>query len=553
MSKLLYIGLDNTWPMTESVPFLVEEKDYSRSGSTITLKSSLSPRNYGSVELVQHYSIPFNISEEELRLKYPKLEWLSWPCSVGRYKSVGYCVDVVFSPILHEKWDEKEKREWTRGIHGYWTGWLYGLSTAVVADTAMEVIESLKQEQRTPENVVRHLVSLSNEANSEKGLLYGMWDPKRFSEGISPTVWRSTHQILAHRFRTNKVPVKFAQCWIFSEVLVSLFRYLGLASRTIFIENAKIDRDCDGGVDFMPSISKSDGETLSYRGSILDNPWENVIDGVDSLGSFDNFNIPLEDVIPEEKPLNTFKSDGCEEIDLNEYVSSGDGFWNFHVLAEVYLSKGWSCVDGCPIQVTSSKDAYSGKKVLGPCPISALKSGLSDGHDFDYFNTTINGAIRYWRTTTIRTQEKDLIVTYPYDIVFGAVSSAGNQQRQIKIYTRDPHCSEGKSVIKLRITDSYQPPPHELYGVHHLLHPLIFRWKQLPPKGILIMKTQGEIKDKHYVQICYLTRGGNIISVDRQIVDSWEAYKPPSTPRNAELISMVLANLITKKWWVQVI
>jgi hypothetical protein len=556
---LIYIGLETDWPCDRSLLPLELGKHYTQLKSSILVHRNVEPGIYPEFQLKVHYRIPAHLTRAELQTRYPKLVDFVWPCPVGRYHSGHYTVDVVFSKLpidmsfsaqrsapISTAWTPTERREWLSGHYGYWSNWTYDLRSEVVATTAMELLEQLPPEARTPARVVRHLTACLSEANFTCGLLHGMWDADRFHEGINPVLWESTRELLLRR-REMQCPTKFAQCWIFSEVLVSLFRYLGLAARTVYVENARIDYGGDGGVDVMTAVTKDGQQRLvPYAREMI----EAAVMG--PLGTFENLAVPMgpEDVIPEDQ-LIVVKAD-LAEVDLKAYIMTGDGVWNFHLFPEVYLDGEWHCVDGCPLIETKSKDSYAGMKVLGPCPIPALKAGTPIEHDFAYFNSTVNGVHRYWRSASVVTTEGNVEVVYPYDIIAGVVGGMHGSRRQVKCYIRHPEYSIRSHMLPLNVTDDYQPPPETLYLLHHQLHPILFQWKGVERK--LTLYLQHAISTMHYVQVCYLTSGLNVVSIDRQQVLSWDDYIPPVVPSPvAVVISVVIVNLTTREWWSQVV
>lgn len=603
--RTLYIGLENTWPADEDVGKLTSGLDYTRVGLTIFVHKHLKPGLYETgkpymLRLITHHRIPSHLSLTTIMREYPSIiEWSggvpsvpcvggfiqgrapAWPCPVGRYIVDEHnIVDVVFSKhpdgdsallpmrecIVSPTWTPKQKNEWLSGSYGYWTGWTYDLKTAVLASLSMDIIQELPPEQRTPQKIVRHIVSMASEANSPKGLLHGMWDSKRFCEGHEPSVWKSTYQILSNRVRTGS-PVKFAQCWIFSEVLVSVFRYLGIPSRTVFVENARIDRGNDGGVDIGVAVSKgADGIIEAKEDKDID-ILAALTAAKEVIGHFSNDVtckcdevIPLPEINFDESEV-VFKGEGCPEIDLRTYITSDDSIWNFHVFPEVWLplagrtgTYDWHCVDGCPVAQTDSKDEYNGKKVLGPCPVKAIKAGVETEHDFKYFNSTVNAIYRYWRTQRITLLDgQELDVVYPHNVVYGCLTGSAIDKRQVRMFIRNPETSSGPfHIVKQSVLDSYKPDPKVAFDVHHRYHPVLFKWSSEPPNGSLNMNIQHDISSQHFVQICYLSDFGSIISCDRQLVDSWDAYVPPPTPIEATKISIVVADFAAKRWWIQV-
>ena len=85
---------------------------------------------------------------------------------------------------------------------------------------------------------------LSSQVNSQDddGVLVGNWSDD-YSEGKCPTTWLGSVKILQEYLKTNK-PVKFGQCWVFSGLMTTLFRALGIPARTV--TNFESAHDTDG-------------------------------------------------------------------------------------------------------------------------------------------------------------------------------------------------------------------------------------------------------------------------------------------------------------------
>ena len=597
--KSLYVGLENPWPHDLALGDLVVDYDYTHIGQTVFVHRHLKPGTFETskgykLRLIGYHRISAHWSKTMMMKNYPHLRpWIktSWPCPVGRYAHGEYVLDVVFGSNaldptdvkyleqrrapFNPEWTDAEKREWFLGGYGYWTGWTYDLRSSVLADLVMEAVSSIPPEERTLQRVVRHMVSISSEANSSKGLLYGMWDPKRFSEGREPGFWKSTHQILAHRFMTGE-PAKFAQCWIFSEVLVSVFRFLGIASRTVFVENARIDRGCDGGVDIGLAVMKSDDGEIQVKEYEGYDVWHNIEEAVSSLGHYVNDVVSKSDSIPEpDHRENPRPKEGCEEVDLRSFVRGDDSIWNFHVFPEVYLyhreflhekdvrhsprekdvshlSHGWFCVDGCPVEITTSDDTYAGKKVLGPCSVEAIKSGTIMDHDFKYFTSTVNGLYRFWKNQKISMSDgREIEVVYPHNIVYGCLTGSEDDKRQVKMYVRNPELSSGPyRNIKLSVLSSYRPSREIAFEIHHRNHPILFKLNKSRSLSFVI---RHEITTPHFVQICCLNSTGGIISCDRQIVKSWPGIIMAPISEMTTKFSVVIADLTTRNWWTQIV
>ena len=496
----------------------------------------------------------------------PIREWLNefWPCEVGRYYFENCQIDVIFGDEpcdsneelrrcpTNEKWTDEEYHEWTKSDSGNWTDWSYDINSSSVATVAMKLLEDIPPKERTPHRIVRHFTSLCNESNSEFGLIYGMWDPSRFSEGYHPSHWKSSSHIL-DEYLKNEKPVKFGQCWIFAEVLVSLFRYLNIPSRSLFIENARSDKGKDGGIDIGFAKKKGRDEYYEYEDYNLNPILDLVNISEDDIGVI-NSEIADQDIIEVlEVVCKSGEIISPTDCDLRSYVQNGDDMWNFHLFTEVYIPRPdigkescWNCLDASPLTETASKDSYQGQKVLGPCPSDALLNNETVVHDFNYFNSSINALYRFWKEQGIVDNKgRHVKIIYPSNIVYGCLTR-NCDKRQSKIFIRDPE----KSNISLRkdISDQYKPIVEDAYAIYHKFHP--FTISVIENK--IHISIVNNISSKSVIQVCYLDSKDRILLCDKHIISKIEDYSFPEIVKKTSKISVVLVNTTTRVWWAWV-
>ncbi|RWS03058.1 hemocyte protein-glutamine gamma-glutamyltransferase-like isoform X3, partial [Dinothrombium tinctorium] len=165
------------------------------------------------------------------------------------------------------------------------------------------------------------------------GMIWGRWDGK-YNDGEDPSFWKGSVEILQRYHKTNGKPVKYGQCWVFAAVLTTIFRALGIPSRTV----------------------------------------TNYVSGHDT----DN-NLVLESYFdPRNMPL--------------DYLTN-DSLWNFHVWNEVWMKRsdlpngydGWQVVDGTP------QERMGGYFRTGPASVKAIKEGsVQVGFDSPFIYSEVN-------------------------------------------------------------------------------------------------------------------------------------------------------------------
>lgn len=578
----VYIGMDNFWPQRLGFTELKNGIDYTIDKDNIHIKECVKPGKYSltdptiTVDVCEHIKLLGNMSSHEITIKYPKLKkWVSnnWPIQVGRYEPEPFLVvDIVFGAIASKcspsnrmtripaDWTDTETKEWLRGKDGYWTGWTYDLEHSSVKDVVMSLLEEMKID-RTVNNVVRHFIVKSNHQD-DNGILYGKWGGK-MSPSTHPSRWRNTSHVFNARVKTGK-PVKYGQCWVYAEILTSVFRYLGIPARTIYSRNARIDRGEDGGIDIEVTPSKGCGLPIENDEFVPD-----ILNLSKNLG---NFKVTEKKKVPfiEYESIGEIisKGDGCEDIDLRKMVEKGDSMWNFHVWNEVFLEEddgkcGWSCLDGCPVRETKIKDHYHKLQGSGPVSITDLKNGKTVNPDFKYFNSTVNAAMRYWRTESVILEDGDTILcTYPYTINYGSTIDTPHS-KPVTVHTRNPFSEK----TNISLSSKYKPTRANAISHYHQNHPVRIVWKTPPNDregGELRMMVTKLIDTPHLIQICYMekkvevgtfstTTTTSLILCDRQKCSDLRKYSPPPTPAMATSVSFLMANLKTGEWWTSVI
>lgn len=177
----------------------------------------------------------------------------------------------------------------------------------------------------------------------DDGAVMGNWSEK-FSDGTAPTKWMGSMEIL-QKFYKKKKPVKYGQCWVFSGVLTTLCRAIGIPARTITNYASAHDTHSSLTVDYF----------LDEEGKVLE--------------------------------------------DLNS-----DSIWNFHVWNEAWMSRpdlsssrdfgGWQALDATP------QEESDGMYRCGPASVEAVRRGeIRRPYDVGFLYAEVNADKVYWRYT----------------------------------------------------------------------------------------------------------------------------------------------------------
>ncbi|KAK3769509.1 hypothetical protein RRG08_027078 [Elysia crispata] len=194
--------------------------------------------------------------------------------------------------------------------------WNFGQFESVILDCAIYLLDhsGLKWEVRgNPALIVRKLSALMN-SNDDNGVVTGKWS-EPYTDGRSPLSWTGSVKILEKYWET-KAPVKYGQCWVFSGVLTTVCRTLGIPTRSV--SNFMSAHDTDGSVT-IDSIYDAQGNPIDHDDSV----------------------------------------------------------WNFHVWNEAWMARpdlpegfgGWQAFDSTPQEVSD------GVFCCGPASVEAIKQG----------------------------------------------------------------------------------------------------------------------------------------------------------------------------------
>eukprot|EP00824_Muranothrix_gubernata_P011240 TRINITY_DN2453_c0_g1_i1.p1 TRINITY_DN2453_c0_g1~~TRINITY_DN2453_c0_g1_i1.p1 ORF type:complete len:910 (+),score=182.88 TRINITY_DN2453_c0_g1_i1:36-2732(+) len=231
--------------------------------------------------------------------------------------------DVYVSSNSRKEWVERESGFVMTSNPSTPRPWNFDQFNALSHQVTMRLLRGLSLGARqNPVHVSRHLSAEGN-VNDGSGILHGRWDGK-YSSGIRPTAWTGSGDILNHYHQNGYQGVKYGQCWVFSGLLTTLLRGVGI-----------------------PCLS-----VTTYNCAHEQPPYNQHIE-------------------------NYWKWQGNRMI-RDESVKKGGSVWNFHVFNEAYMkrnsemSNGWQVLDATPQEV--SEDTENAGHRLGPAPIKAIRA-----------------------------------------------------------------------------------------------------------------------------------------------------------------------------------
>ncbi|XP_033754204.1 hemocyte protein-glutamine gamma-glutamyltransferase-like isoform X2 [Pecten maximus] len=226
-----------------------------------------------------------------------------------------------------------------RSVRG--RSWNFGQFDSPVLDCVLSLLDRKGiafKDRGNPVKIVRNLSSLVNSIDNN-GILTGNWSGD-YDGGTKPYQWAGSVAILKEYYNT-KEPVNFGQCWVFSGVMTTCCRALGIPARSV--TNFASAHDTDGSMT-IDTVYDMDGERV-------------------------------------------------EELCC-------DSVWNFHVWNDVWMSRpdipdkeygGWQACDATPQE--ASGDIYR----CGPCPVLAIKRGeVQLPYDGQFIFAEVNGDRVNW-------------------------------------------------------------------------------------------------------------------------------------------------------------
>nr|XP_006990868.2 protein-glutamine gamma-glutamyltransferase 4 isoform X2 [Peromyscus maniculatus bairdii]XP_015864529.1 protein-glutamine gamma-glutamyltransferase 4 isoform X2 [Peromyscus maniculatus bairdii] len=215
--------------------------------------------------------------------------------------------------------------------------WTFGQFEKHVLSCCFSLLEQLEHvDMQSPVNVSRNICTMMCAANN--GVLVGNWSGD-YSNGTAPYVWASSVPILQQHYFT-KLPVCFGQCWVFSGILTTALRAVGIPARSVTNFESAHDTEKNLTVDIYLDES---GKTIAHL--------------------------------------------------------TKDSVWNFHVWTDAWMKRrdlpqgndGWQVLDATPQEISE------GSFRTGPSPLSAIRQGaVQTQYDTKFVFTEVNGDKFIW-------------------------------------------------------------------------------------------------------------------------------------------------------------
>ncbi|CAG9856791.1 unnamed protein product [Phyllotreta striolata] len=260
------------------------------------------------------------------------------------------CHDMVYMPqtrLLDEYVLNETGKIWV-GPMGTTKGreWIFGQFDTCVLPAIQLMLDNsgLSHASRGDPIKLTRMISKMVNSNDDDGILVGRWDGQ-YEDGTAPAAWTGSVPILQD-FLDTQNPVSYGQCWVFSGVVTTICRALGIPSRVV--SNLVSAHDANS--------------TLT----------------VDKY--FDENN--------EEMPFDPNNLEGEDSV------------WNYHVWNDVYMARpdlppgygGWQAIDATP------QETSHGFFQCGPASVEAIKKGqVGFNYDVGFMVASVNADLMRWK------------------------------------------------------------------------------------------------------------------------------------------------------------
>ncbi|KAK3851990.1 hypothetical protein Pcinc_041401 [Petrolisthes cinctipes] len=223
--------------------------------------------------------------------------------------------------------------------------WAFGQFDDVVLPVAMYILQTSRvadPERGNPVKVVRG-ISAGVNSSDEDGILDGRWDGE-YSDGVAPYKWTGSVRILEEYVKNGYQPVKYGQCWVFSALVTTVCRALGIPCRSV--------------TNFVSAHDTNSSLTI------------------------DKF----------------FDNDG-NEMEGGPDGENWDSIWNFHVWNDVWMARndlppgygGWQAIDSTP------QEESDHKMQCGPVSLVAVRRGdIGLNYDAPFVFAEVNADVMHW-------------------------------------------------------------------------------------------------------------------------------------------------------------
>ncbi|XDV36487.1 hypothetical protein PO909_006255, partial [Leuciscus waleckii] len=223
--------------------------------------------------------------------------------------------------------------------------WSFDQYEKGILDICMKLLQLSPQSQadakkdllnRNSPVYISRVISAMVNCQDDKGVLMGNWSG-RYSDGVNPSTWSGSADILWEWSETQFSPVRYGQCWVFAAVMCTVMRALGIPTRVVTNFNSAHDTN------------------------------ENMV-------------------------IEEYYSEKGEKLPIGR-----DSVWNFHVWVESWMKRpdldgdydGWQVLDPTP------QETSAGMYRCGPAAVKAVyEQKVSAPYDVPFVYAEVNADVR---------------------------------------------------------------------------------------------------------------------------------------------------------------
>ncbi|MEQ2315858.1 hypothetical protein AMECASPLE_026723 [Ameca splendens] len=239
--------------------------------------------------------------------------------------------------------------------------WSFDLYEPGVLEACLDLLKVSPQHQKNKRKdylnrgnpvYISRVVSAMINSEDDRGVLKGNWTDD-FKQGVSPSKWTGSKDILRMWAQSGYSPVKYGQCWVFAAVMCTVMRVLGIPCRVVTNFNSAHDT---------------------------------------------NANLVVEE----------YYSETGQKLNRSQ-----DSIWNFHLWVECWMTRrdlgpdmdGWQVLDPTP------QERSGGVFCCGPAPVKGIRNKRTDLiYDIPFIYAAVNADVH-----TIILSSQDQVVGFSKD------------------------------------------------------------------------------------------------------------------------------------------
>uniref|UniRef100_A0A914WEB6 Transglutaminase-like domain-containing protein n=1 Tax=Plectus sambesii TaxID=2011161 RepID=A0A914WEB6_9BILA len=268
---------------------------------------------------------------------------------------------------------------------------------------------------------------------NEQGILEGKWAAEEFTDGIAPSQWTGSAEIL-RAFDKFGLPVQYAQCWVFAGVVTTILRALGIPSRVVtnFCSAHDTDTSCTVDIHFLASTGKPIKELNKdslWMFHVWNDCWMARPDLPEGYGGWQAV-----DATPQEKSDALYRAGPASLRAIREGQCSLPYDTSF-VFAEVQAEKCYWLVDAKKhVRLNEVRKNEIGRMIITKRPRAEVESGADEIMD-------ITSSYKQTEMPQEKREEIASTLLAGHSSVLRAHQAVQSAKSDVRFDLRLPHCT----------------------------------------------------------------------------------------------------------------